>query len=306
MARFQAGRDGTYSGFDPWSPAGTTPRADHRPGEACAKGTGVTTDTDGDDDLGGKVALVLGGTGGVGLRAAEKLARRGARVVVNGRSAENGARALASLRGITPDCHFARGSLTEAESLRQVIAETQSVFGGLDILVSAGAESAIGVKPFAEMTPEDIEQGFLSRFMPRVLPINIALPAFRERGAGSVVLLTTDAARHVTPGESIVGAAGAAVILITKALGRELARDNIRVNAVAMTLTSDTPSWDRIFAKEGFASKLFSKAVDRFPSGRPPTASEVAEVVAFLASPAASQVTGQTLSANGGLSFGGW
>lgn len=254
----------------------------------------------------GKVALILGGTGGVGLRTAERLAARGAQVMVTGRSEENGARALQGLHKISTECRFVTGNLTETESLKRVIAQTVEAFGGIDILVSAGAEGTTRVKPFAEMTPEEIEQGLLSRFMPRVLPINLALPAFRERGGGSIVLLTTDAARHVTPGESIVGAAGAGVILITKALGRELSRDNIRVNAVAMTLTSDTPSWDRIFAREGFSNDLFSKAISRFPSGRPPSASEVAEVVAFLASPLSGQVTGQTVSANGGLSFGGW
>lgn len=266
----------------------------------------MTSDLAFGNDLSGKVALILGGTGGVGLRTAERLVRQGARVVVTGRSEEKGLKALEALSGLGGESRFLSGNLTDPASLTQVINETVKAFGGLDILISAGAEGATKVKPFAEMTPDEIEQGLLSRFMPRVLPINLALPAFRERGGGSIVLLTTDAARHVTPGESIVGAAGAGVILMTKALGRELSRDNIRVNAVAMTLTSDTPSWDRIFAKEGFSNNLFSKAINRFPQGKPPTASEVAEVVAFLASPAASQVTGQTLSANGGLSFGGW
>lgn len=266
----------------------------------------MSNDAEAVNGLQGKVALILGGTGGVGLRTAELLARQGAMVVVTGRSTENGERALAQLHGISPDCRFVSGNLTDADSLRTVLDQTVAAFGGLDILVSAGAEGTTKVKPFAEMTPEEIEHGLLSRFMPRILPVNLAIPAFRERGGGTVVLLTTDAARHVTPGESVVGAAGAGVILMTKALGRELSRDKIRINSVAMTLTSDTPSWDRIFAREGFSNDLFSKAIKRFPSGRPPNAGEVAQVVAFLASPASGQVTGQTLSANGGLSFGGW
>ena len=61
-----------------------------------------------------------------------------------------------------------------------------------------------------------------------------------------------------------------------------------------------------MFANKSFASELFAKAVARFPLGRPPTAEEVAEAVTFFASDAASQITGQTLSVNGGLSFGGW
>jgi 3-oxoacyl-[acyl-carrier protein] reductase len=72
-----------------------------------------------------------------------------------------------------------------------------------------------------------------------------------------------------------------------------------------MTITSGTPSWDRIFATESFQSRLFTKAVERFPQGKPPSAGEVADVAVFLAADAA-QVTGQTVSVNGGLSFGGW
>lgn len=103
-----------------------------------------------------------------------------------------------------------------------------------------------------------------------------------------------------------MGAAGAGVILMTKTLAKELSRWRIRVNGVAMTITSGTPSWDRIFATESFQQKLFDKALQRFPAGRPPAVEEVADAVTFLASDAAGQITGQTLSVNGGLSFGGW
>lgn len=78
------------------------------------------------------------------------------------------------------------------------------------------------------------------------------------------------------------------------------------MNALGLTLTSDTPSWDRIFSAESFENRLFSKALQRFPAGRAPTAEEMARVAVFLLSPLASQVTGQTVSVNGGLSFGGW
>ena len=176
--------------------------------------------------------------------------------------------------------------------------------GGIDILVSAGSPHDIGPTPFAELDLNELKSAFDSRIYPRIFPVRAAIPALRERG-GSVVMLSTDAARHPTPGESVMGAAGAVVILMTKTLARELSRWSIRVNSVAMTITSGTPSWDRIFATESFQSRLFSKAVERFPQGRPPSAGEVADVAVFLAADAA-QVTGQTVSVNGGLSFGGW
>jgi NAD(P)-dependent dehydrogenase (short-subunit alcohol dehydrogenase family) len=83
---------------------------------------------------------------------------------------------------------------------------------------------------------------------------------------------------------------------------REISED---VRFIALALTAGTPTWDRLFAGESFQRDLFTKVVERFPFGRPPSADEAAAVAAILASDAAAQVTGQTISVNGGLSFGG-
>lgn len=92
---------------------------------------------------------------------------------------------------------------------------------------------------------------------------------------GAIVLVGTDAARHTTPGESVIGAFGAAVIAMTKTLAKELAGRKIRVNAMTLTLTSDTPTWDQIFAGASFQCQLFTKALKRFPAGRAPTAEDM-------------------------------
>lgn len=257
-------------------------------------------------DYSGKVALITGSTGGVGFRAAEMLARGGATVVINGRSRESGERALARLTALSSNVSLAIGNCENYDAAAEVARQAAAINGGIDILVSAGANGRVLPKPFADMSPAELVEAWQSRFFPRIFPVHVALPHMRERG-GSVVMLCTDAARHPTPGESVVGAVGASVILMTKALAKEFVRWRIRVNSVAMTLTSDTPSWDRIFGEDQtFSNKLFSKIAERFPSGKPPTAEEVAQVAVFLASDAASQVTGQTISVNGGLSFGGW
>lgn len=259
-------------------------------------------------DLKGKVALVTGSTDGLGLRIAERLAERGAEVVLNGRSADKGAKALVELQkvpGLLAAPRFVQGDCANYESARQVTEQTASSTGRIDILVSAGATGAVRPMPFAEMSGDDLVQGFNSRFFARINPVHAALPFMREHG-GTVVLIGTDAARHPTPGESIVGAFGAGVILMTKALAREFSRWNIRVNCVAMTITSGTASWDRTFSEQTFQTKIFTKAVERFPSGRAPNAQEVASVATFLATDDSAQVTGQTISVNGGLSFGGW
>ena len=255
-------------------------------------------------DLAGKVALITGGTAGVGLETGLRLARRGAQVVVNGRSQEGGERALSALRAVSERVCYEPGDAGDPASITALVDRVVATHGGIDILVSAGSPHDIGPTPFAEMDLDGLKSAFDSRIYPRIFPVRAAIPALRER-RGSVVMLATDAARHPTPGESVMGAVGAAVILMTKALAREFSRWNVRVNSVAMTITSGTPSWDRIFAEESFQSRLFGKAVERFPQGRPPSAGEVADVAVFLAADAI-QVTGQTVSVNGGLSFGGW
>jgi 2-hydroxycyclohexanecarboxyl-CoA dehydrogenase len=253
----------------------------------------------------GKAALVTGGSGGIGLRVAEQLAGAGAYVFINGRSAERGEQAVAKLREISQDVRFIAGDCASYQDVAAVVDTARSAAGRLDILISAGAEGDIGPTPFAKLTPEQIESEFRKRLLPRIFPVHAAWPALRENG-GSVVLLTTDAGRYATPGESVLGAVGASIILMTKTLAKEFSRDKIRVNGIALALTSDTPTWDRAFAEEGFWRDLGTKVIERFPFGRPPAADEVAAVAVFLASDAAAQVTGQTISVNGGLSFGGW
>jgi len=257
-------------------------------------------------DLSGKVALVTGASRGVGLRIAERLAAAGASVTISGRTPAHGEAALATLRHIAPDAAFVAGDCASYEGARAAVAGALRGGERLDILVSSGAEGPFGPKPFSDMAPDEIEASYRTRFLPRVFPVHAALAALRASDGAAVLMVTTDAARHPTPGESIIGAVGAGVILLTKALARELSRDRIRVNGIALTLTSDTPSWDRIFSEESFERGLFSKALARFPAGRAPEAAEVARVAVFLVSEDAAQVTGQTVSVNGGLSFGGW
>jgi 2-hydroxycyclohexanecarboxyl-CoA dehydrogenase len=256
-------------------------------------------------DFSGKAALITGGSEGIGLRVAEQLAEAGAHVFINGRSAERGERAVAKLRELSQDVQFISGDCASYQDVATVVDRVRSAAGRLDILISAGAEGEVGPTPFAQLTPEQIESEFRKRLFPRIFPVHAAWPALRENG-GSVVLLTTDAGRYATPGESVLGAIGASIIMMTKALAKEFSRDKIRVNSIALALTSDTPTWDRAFAEDGFWRNLGTKVVERFPFGRPPAADEVAAVAVFLASDAASQVTGQTVSVNGGLSFGGW
>jgi 3-oxoacyl-[acyl-carrier protein] reductase len=259
-----------------------------------------------EEDLRGKVALVTGSTQGVGLRVAELLASRGAKVALNGRNPSRASAAIDRLAGIGADTIFEAGDASCHDEAVRVVSETEKRLGPLDILVCSGGTDTPGPRLFQDIPPELFAEAFRARYLSKIFPVRAVLPGMRERQRGSIVLVGTDGGRYPTPGQVLNGAIGAAIILATKALAQELACWKIRVNCLALTLTSDTPLFDERLGASDLGGKVFGKALSKFPFGAPPSAKEVARVAAFLASDESSQVTGQTISVNGGLSFGGW
>jgi len=257
-------------------------------------------------DLAGRVALVTGSTAGIGFRIVEAIAARGARVALNGRRAAAGDAAIARLAHLGADLIFAAGDATRYDEITRVVADVRQRLGAIDILICSGGTDTPGPMLFHEMPPDLFMQAFEARYLARVFPVHATIGKMRERQRGAILLVTTDGGRQVTPGHVINGSIGAATILTTKALALEFARFHVRVNCLALSLTSDTPRYDEIFSKPGFENKVFSSALAKFPFGAAPTATEVAGVAAFLVSDDAAQITGQTISVNGGLSFGGW
>ena len=249
------------------------------------------------------VALVTGGTAGIGLAIARALLDAGATVVVNGRDGARGASALSALAH--PRAFFEAGDCSVGAEARDVADRVVAAHGRLTILVASGGAADVPPALFHELADEAFTTVFQTQFLNRVFPIRAALPHMRLTG-GSIVIVGTDAGRYATVGETLHGGMGAAKIMLTKTLAREFARWNVRVNCIALTITSGTEAFDAIFARDDWTRRLFDKAVKRFPFGRPPNAEEVARVAVFFASGQSAQVTGQTLSINGGLSFGGW
>lgn len=132
----------------------------------------------------------------------------------------------------------------------------------------------------------------------------------KPQGYGKIILIGSDAARIPTPSESMIGAAASVVQFLTRALAVELAGFGIRVNNVSTTLTADTPRHDQYLAAKQAGSKevivkAFTKAEERVKF-RLNTAQDLAEYISFLAGPESDQISGSTLSINGGLSFPGY
>jgi 2-hydroxycyclohexanecarboxyl-CoA dehydrogenase len=250
----------------------------------------------------GKVALVTGSTSGIGLATAELLGRSGAQaVILNGRDEATGQaeeRRLSALAAGTT-FRFIAADYADQGQVNTLFSDIAAEFGGLDILV----HTATGGGPpdlFMALDPAGWQATLEGKLISLMRCCRLAIPMMTERGGGAIVSIASDAAKLATPGESVIGAAFAGNAMFMKTLAVELARHNIRANVVTPSITRNTKTYDTVMASE-FSRKLFQKAEKRARLGVP-VPENLAPIIAFLASPLASHITGQVVSANGGIS----
>lgn len=258
-------------------------------------------------DMRGMTAVVLGGTKGIGRASVRKLAAAGADIVFQGSDEASAATLIAECAADPGECLFVKSDLMTYEGIEAPIAEAKAKFGKVDVVVASGGPREPRPKLFVDMTPEDGIATIESRLMPRLHAMHAAVKFMRDQGYGKVVLVTTDAARIPTPSESMIGAAGAVIIFLTQALAQELGRLGIRINSVATTLTTGTPPYDNFLnAVETGSNEVIVKAfkkVEAKVAFRINSADDLAEYILFLSSRESDQISGSTMSINGGLSF---
>jgi 2-hydroxycyclohexanecarboxyl-CoA dehydrogenase len=248
-------------------------------------------------------ALVLGGTYGIGAAISRRLAAAGFDVAVSARRERP--ELLSELREAGVRAEFLPGDLDVFEDVERVTDRCLELLGALDVVVVSGKPPSPPPRLFLESDPADFDAHLHAMAVTRLYAARAAAARMRERGGGRIVFLTSDAGRVPTPAESMVGAGAAAVVFATRALARELARHGIRVNAVSLSLTRDTPSWERYQERKGTGEVLW-KAFEKIERTAPfgvNEASDVAELVAFLAGEGAGRLSGATISLNGGISF---
>lgn len=242
----------------------------------------------------GKVALVTGGTRGIGFAVAGALAREGAGLVICGRDAERAEAAAAELesRGATV-AGFAC-DVTDPAQIESVLAEAERLFGRLDVCV---ADAGVCLEAMVEeVDAAHIDAVFAVNVRGLLLTTQAAARRMRLTGGGSVVHIGSVSGVVTGPegGEAVYEASKAAVHSLTRACAIELAPRGIRVNAVApgwvdTDMTADTPD------------DLRTTFLSRVPLGRYSRPEEIAEAVLFLAGDDASGITGTTLVVDGGL-----
>jgi NAD(P)-dependent dehydrogenase (short-subunit alcohol dehydrogenase family) len=252
--------------------------------------------------LNGAMAVVTGGTAGIGRACAEGLLGAGAGgVLINGRDAARAERARAEIAARFPGARVvvALGDVAQPGVAEAVMAAAMRELGRIDILVNSTGGNDLPRLLF-RIPPAEIP-GILERCLhAQLLCCAAALPHLRAGGGGAVVNIASDAGKIPTPGESVIGAAMAGIVMFTRALAVEGKRDGIRANVLTPSLTSGTEHYEKVMA-DPFAGKLFAKAAKMAALGVVDK-TELAGLAVFLASPAAAKITGQAISMTGGIS----
>ena len=247
--------------------------------------------------------LITGGTAGVGLATAMRFAELGVpHVTINGRNVERGEKARAAIAKAYPACkvHYVSADSGETEQAIMLGRKATEAMGRVDVLVNTTVCAYPYPQLFHKIDVNDIKGMVLTQLMSHILMARVVMDGMRERERGVIINIASDAGKATTPGETIIGGLMAAIIMFSKALAMEAKRSAIRVNCVTPSIIEGTLTHDTVMGGE-FSGKLFAKAKQMAQLGVV-NAEEMAELITWLASPAAAKLTGQAISLNGGIS----
>ncbi len=262
------------------------------------------------DNLQGKVALVTGGTAGLGLAAALTLARRGVSISLCGRSSDKGAQALAQIEALGAQALFVVADVLEYTDMERLVADTVARFGQIDMLVASGggsrypdtADPRKAIAYFEQIVPTDVTDLIAEAALAKLNPARAVVDQMIARGSGSITFITSEGGRVPTPTQTAIAFYAGGLIAMTRVMAKELSRHRIRVNCVAVSVVEDTPSFAFLLGDNPEQAKVYDRLRAKAPFGLAKP-DDIAEVVAFLASDAARFVTGATVSPTGGLTF---
>ncbi|MEM9352324.1 MAG: SDR family NAD(P)-dependent oxidoreductase [Planctomycetota bacterium] len=245
-------------------------------------------------DLQGKRALITGGTKGIGAAVALDLASGGAQVAVNARNQDESFNALkGQIEKLGQACHFIPGDMAEPEQVERCVAQAAEALGGLDIVIhSAGGPSGGSIE---NVSTEQWNQTFAVHVDAAFHLCRHALPHLRKNSEGAILLISSAAGIRGCPGAITYGTVKGAVLQFTRALARDVADDNIRVNCVAPGIIRTR------FHDAMSAEQQEHNLANRIPLHREGTVEDVAQVVRLLVTN--EFMTGETVVVDGGMTM---
>jgi 3-hydroxybutyrate dehydrogenase len=254
--------------------------------------------------LDGQVACITGGTRGIGRAIAEAFVREGAKVVINGRSPEKGAQALAEMNA-GDAVHFSAGDITSREVCEALIDETVAHFGRLDIVV-ANAGGAQNPAPVASMTDESMAAAFTWNFWHTFWMMRRAINVMTPQGSGRIMAISSVEGKIGKPAISHYVASKHAINGLVKTASKEVGTLGITINALCPgAIETDVMKADGPGAAEAMGL-TYQGLLDVFASEaaikRLNEVDDVANVAVLLASPAGAGITGSLISIDGGTS----
>ena len=242
--------------------------------------------------LDNKIALITGGSSGIGLATAHRFIADGAQVFITGRNEDALNNAIAELGNAAKGI---RSDVSQNEELDQLFAQVKKQAGRIDVLFANAGIAPLA--PFEAVTGEDFDELFSVNVRGLFFTVQKALPLLTD--GSSIILNASVVAQSGFPNTSVYSATKAAVRSLGRTLAAELAPRGIRVNVVSPGLT-ETPFWGKVGLSENDVAAFGAAVVEQTPLGRAGRPEEIAAVAAFLASEDASYFTGADLVADGG------
>ena len=245
-----------------------------------------------------KVAIITGSSKGLGLASARALIAEGARVTICARGGgplRDAARALRSLAGRDDAVLDVEADVATLEGCEKVMQGTLARFGRLDILINNVGKAA--GTDIASTSDEEWQSAIDQTLVPSIRMSRLAVPAMRSAGGGVILMIASIWGRE-SGGRMTYNAVKAAQVSLAKAMAQQLARDNVRVNSIAPgSISFEGGTWWKRQQEDPAGIAEFVKR--ELPFGRFGTADEVGNVVAFLASPRASWISGASITVDG-------
>ena len=254
----------------------------------------------------GKVALITGGTSGIGLATALLLARGGAKVALAARGEERGLAAVERVRELGGEAMFVRTDVRSARDVAALVDTVVARWGRLDSAVNSAAAAPRALVPTAELSEDEVDETFAIILKGTWLSLRYQIPAMLRGGGGAIVNVASVNALSGTPMAAAYCAAKHGLVGLTKTAALEYAKARVRVNVVCPGAIR-TPTLEDVFRRAvpedpAHAEEYYT---ERVPAGRLGEPADAAEAIAWLLSDAANYVTGSVLSIDGGAAAAG-